>query len=95
MVQEITKRYKGKTTGKGHDIRIDESKNGLILWFLYWGEYEGVDAHHHMGIAYISKSQNGYSVGWLKGTEQQPYSTDEFSTIDDLFTALDDAIAKK
>ena len=92
MFDNIVERYHGKNTAKGHDIKIDETKDGLTLWFLYWDDE--TSNHHHMGIARITENPNGFSVGWLKGTEPEPYSTAEFSTLDELFAAIDDAIVK-
>lgn len=92
-MEKIETRYKDMKTGKGHEIRVDLRKNELILWYLYWGEYQGVDDHHHMGIARISKDGDTFVVGWLQGTDQKSHSTDRYTDRKKMFSALDEKIA--
>jgi len=93
MFDDIVKRYHGKNTAKGHEVRATESKGILTVWYSRLPE-EGGEHPNHIGIARITENPNGVSVGWLRGTEPEPYSTTEFSTLDELFAAIDDAIAK-
>ena len=94
-MKEIVERYKGKTTPKGHELRVDEKQNEAILWYLYWGEYQGVDDYHHMGIARIRREGNQYVVGLLRATEQQPYTTRSYSSAEEMFAELDREIEAK
>ena len=57
-MEKIETRYKDMKTGKGHEIRVDLRKNELILWYLYWGEYQGVD-DHHQEIDYSDETKLG------------------------------------
>ena len=88
-MKEVVERYKGKTTPRGHELRVDENQNGATLWYLYWGRYQGVDDHHHMGIAKIRRAGNQYVVSLLRGTEQQPYTTRSYSNAEEMFAELD------
>ena len=94
-MDDLVARYRNAKTGKGHELRIDERPVSTLLWFLFWGEYRGVDDHHHMGIADVSQKDNAYIVGWFQGTEKTPFQTQEYPTLETLFSALDEEIAKR
>lgn len=90
-MQEIIGRYQGKKTAQGHELRVDGDQEQAVIWFLYWGEYQGVDAHHHVGIARVRRDGAGYRVGWLRGTETRPYDETDYAGADEMFAAIDDA----
>jgi hypothetical protein len=92
---EIAEYYRGKKTGKGHELRVDERQNEIVIWYLFWGEHEGIDNHHHMGVARVRREGDAYLVGWLRDTQQRPYRNQRFANSDDLFSALDAEIAKR
>lgn len=94
-MEDILARYGNAKTGTGHELRVDERSGGAMLWFLYWGEYRGVDDHHHMGIAHVSQKDGVYVVGWFRGTEKTPFRTQEYPTLETLFPSLDEEIAKR
>jgi hypothetical protein len=94
-MDDLLARYRNTKTGKGHELRVEERSGGTMLWFLYWGEYRGVDDHHHMGIAHVSQKDDAYTVGWLRGTEKTPFQTQGYPNLDALFFALDEEIAKR
>jgi hypothetical protein len=92
---KIVERYRGMKTPKGHDLCVDERENEIVIWYLFWGEYHGMNAHHHMGVARIRDEDGRYVVGWLRGTEQESYRTEIFTSLEKLFSALDVEIAKR
>lgn len=85
----IVNRYKSAKTPKGHELRVDEKGNEIIIWYLFWGEYAGVDDHHHMGIARVRAENDGFVIGWLRGIEQQPYKTERVMDLNELFAKID------
>jgi hypothetical protein len=94
-MDQVIKRYVGKTTNEGHELRVDEKLGQVTLWFLYWGEYQGSDDHHHIGIARIKREGNAYIVGWLRGTQNQPFDESKYNSEEELVFALDAAIARR
>lgn len=92
----IAERYRGKKTGKGHELKVDERENEIVIWYLFWGEYQGTDNYHHLGVARIRREGDAYLVvTWLHGTEQEANGRDRFANSEDLFSALDAEIAKR
>ena len=94
-MRAIVERFRGRTTGSGHDIRVDETPGVAVVWYLFWGEYQGVDDHHHMGIARVSWRENAYFVGWLQGTEQEASDESVFNTVEEMLSALDQEISRR
>jgi len=88
-MQEIVERYRGKTTPKGHELSVDEEPNEATLWYLYWGTYQGVDDHHHIGIARIKREGDRYVVGLLRGVEQRSHTMRFYSNAEEMFAELD------
>ena len=88
----ISDRYEGKKTPKGHRLRVTEHDDALTVWYLYWGELAGADDHHHIGIARVQRAENGFTVGWFAGLEQEPCRTETHDDIESVFAAIDAAI---
>jgi hypothetical protein len=94
-MNELLERYRGKKTGTGHDIRVDERRDGITLWYLHWGEYQGVEAHHHLGIARVKCNEQGYWLGAMRGLDRQPVELKPFSSLELLCSELDRLIAAR
>lgn len=89
----IIKHYEGKRSQRGHEVRVNGSpRGGLLVWFLHWGEYQGIDAHHHVGIARVEQDGDTYRVGWFRGTEQTPFDETEYTDLERMFADVDAAI---
>jgi len=98
MYELIKTRYLGRKTGRGHDIIINpvpHNSNAVMLYYLFWGEYQGIDDHHHMGIARIRATGTRYAVDLFAGNEPQPYDTKEYSDIDTALAIVDAEVTKK
>jgi len=92
-MREIIERYNHKKTGTGHELQAKEERPGeVVVWYLFWGDG---DDHRHKGISRISEENGGYCVGWLQDAEQEPFETCEFSSLEELFKALDEEITKR
>ena len=91
----IARHCRGKSTGSGHEIRVDEHGDELIIWYLHWGKYRGVDGHHHLGIARVRRHGDEIALGLLEGTEQAPHKTQTFGSISEACVALDNLIASR
>lgn len=94
-MRAILDRYKGKHTPKGHDIRVDEDPDGVTLWYLYWGEYEGRDDHHHFGIARVRREKDKYALGTFHATEQEPGATRLYDTEEEVMAEIDKLLAQR
>jgi len=94
-MEEIVRRYRGVRTPAGHELRVDLRDNEVVLWYLFWGEYRGVDDHHHFGVARVRRDGSKYVIGWMHGTEQEPRHTELVSGMDDVFKKLDDEISRR
>jgi hypothetical protein len=95
-MQQIMDRYRDEKTPKGHDIRVDSQKDGgAIVWYLHWGEYQGVDGHHDMGIATVRPEKSGFGVGTLHGVEQTPYTWKTVKTMSDVFATIDKLVSDR
>lgn len=94
-MDEIIKRYGGAKTFRGYELQVDEYRSGVIIWYLFWGEYAGVDGHHHMGIACIRAIENAFEIGWLSGTDQSPHRTERIMDLNELFAKIDTEIKNR
>lgn len=94
-MDKIVQRYKGAKTPRGHELRVDERGDEVIIWYLFWGEYAGVDDHHHMGIARVHAIENGFKIGWLRGTDQEPYQTEQVTDLSELYAKIDTEIENR
>jgi hypothetical protein len=94
-MKAIAERYRNQKTPKGHDLRVDEVGDGCIIWYLFWGEYRGVDDHHHMGIAKVRRSGEGYELGVLHGLQQEPDDYEAVQDFDALVARLDEEVARR
>ena len=94
-MKEIADRYRGKITESGHELRVDERNGEIIIWYLFWGEYQGVEDHHHMGIARIRRERDQFVVDFLRGIDQHPHTTRRYPSTDGLFADLDEEIASR
>lgn len=94
-MDEIVKHYRDSKTPHGHELRVDERDDETIIWYLYWGEYGGVDDHHHMGIARVRSAGSGFEIGWLHGTDQEPYRTEQVTDLKELYAKIDAEIANR
>jgi hypothetical protein len=88
--------FKGQKTASGHDVQAHKRDVRVLVWYLYWGEYQGVDRGHHMGIAVIAKkADSSYEVGWFRGNEQRHFRTSEYATEEAMIEAIDAEIATR
>jgi hypothetical protein len=95
-MQQLADKYRDKKTPKGHDLRVDLHRDGTAtIWFLLWGEYQGKDGHHHMGIATVRPEKTGFSVGTHRGNEQMPGSWKTVATMDELIAAIDKLVGER
>jgi len=94
-MDEIVQRYRGTKTPRGHELRVDERGHEAIIWYLFWGEFAGVDGHHHMGIARVRSSGSGFVIGWLLGTDQEPYRSEQVTDLKELYARIDAEIANR
>ena len=95
VLDDFITRYANKTTNKGHVVKVDVTEMSASLWYLYWGEYKGVNDHHHFGIARITNLRDRYGVEWFDGTNTVPVSTDSFSTIEDVHLAIKNCLDRR
>lgn len=94
-MREIVQRYEGRTTSRGHEIRVDRYPGEVVLWYLLTGIYDGVYGRHHMGLARIRKQAGVYSVGGLRGAEERPDESRSYWDINKVFGVLDKLIASR
>jgi hypothetical protein len=59
-----------------------------MIWHLVWGDAKPSD-YYHAGIARIRAIENRFEVGWLGGTEQDPYKTEQVPDLNELFAKVD------
>ena len=94
-MDEIVKHYRDSKTPHGHKLRVDVHDHEAIIWYLFWGESDGVDDHHHMGIARVRSSGSGFEIAWLHGTDQEPYRTERVIDSKELYAKIDAEIASR
>jgi len=96
MLDSIVERYKGRSTEAGHEVRIDRARDGsVMLWYLLWGEYQGLDDHHHMGIARVRAGGGCFTVDLYEGNCQEPVETRQCRDSEGVFAVIDAEIARK
>jgi hypothetical protein len=94
-MQTIIDRYKGTRTPKGHDLRVDENPDGVTIWILFWGEYEGLDDHHHLGVARVRRERGKLALGVYRGKEQEPSTTRLYDSEEEVVAEIDKLVAQR
>lgn len=93
-MDDLTRRYEGKITSEGHKIVVEEQSGMVSIGFRHSGEYED-DYDPHIRVARIERVGEGFTVGWFADDAEEPTSSNEYTRLDDLFAALDKAIARR
>ena len=93
-MQTIIDRYKGKRTSKGH-FACNDDPDGLTIWNLFWGEYEGVDVHHHLGVARVRREKGKLALGVYRGKDQDPSPTRQYDSEEEVVAEIDKLVAQR
>jgi hypothetical protein len=93
-VEHLIKRYRGTTTGQGHELSVKKERDVVTIGFKHSGEYQDeYDPFVH--VARIECSDDVYQVGWFHDDGEGPSSRSQFTREADLFAALDEAIEQR
>jgi hypothetical protein len=93
-MDSVVKHYKGKTTSEGHELVVKENSDVISIGFKHSGEY--LDEYDpYINVARVEHSGDAYRVGWFHDDAEEPSDSTEYSREEDLFAALDKAIAQR
>ena len=93
-MDNLIKRYKGKTTSEGHKLDVKEKSDVITVGFRHSGEYQD-EYDPYINVARIEKVGESYSVGWFSDDVDEPSDSNEYTREEDLFAALDNAVQQR
>jgi hypothetical protein len=93
-MDEIIKRYRGRTTSQGHKLEVTRAAGALSIGFKHVGEYG--DAYDpYLRVADIEELGDGYRVGIYHADAEEPTATTDYPAEKELFVALDRAVEER
>jgi hypothetical protein len=93
-MDNLIKHYKGKTTSEGHVLIVSKKPDFVTIGFKHSGEYQD-EYDPYINVARIERTGDAYRVGWFHDDGEEPSDSNEYSREEDLFAALDKAIAQR
>jgi hypothetical protein len=90
-MDNLIKRYKDKTTSEGHKLDVKEKSDVITVGFRHSGEYQD-EYDPYIKVARIEKVGEAYSVGWFSDDVDEPSDSNEYTSEEHLFAALDNAV---
>src|SRR5271166_3105962 len=93
-MDNLIKRYKGKTTSEGHKLDVKEKSDVITIGFKHSGEYQD-EYDPYIKVARIEKVGEAYSVGRFADDGDEPSNSNEYTREEDLFAALDQAVEQR
>jgi hypothetical protein len=93
-MDSVVKHYKGKTTSEGHELVVKENSDVISIGFKHSGEYQD-EYDPYINVARVERSGDTYRVGWFHDDAEEPSDSTEYSREEELFAALDKAIAQR
>jgi hypothetical protein len=78
VMDNLIKRYKGKTTSEGHKLDVKEKADAIVVGFKHSGEYED-EYDPYIKVARIEKTGEGYNVGWFTDDGDEPSDSNEYT----------------
>ena len=93
-MDNLLKRYKGKTTSEGHKLDVKEKSDVITVGFRHSGKYQH-EYDPYIKVARIEKVGEAYSVGWFSDDVDEPSDSNEYTSEEDLFAALDNAVQQR
>jgi hypothetical protein len=93
-MDNLIKRYKDKTTSEGHKLDVKEKSDVITVGFRHSGEYQD-EYDPYIKVARIEKVGDAYSVGWFSDDVDEPSDSNEYTSEEELFAALDNAVQQR
>jgi hypothetical protein len=93
-MDNLIKRYKDKTTSEGHKLDVKEKSDVITVGFRHSGEYQD-EYDPYIKVARIEKVGEAYSVGWFSDDVDEPSDSNEYTSEEHLFAALDNAVQQR
>jgi hypothetical protein len=93
-MDDLFRRYNGKTTSQGHKVTVGEHAGVNSIGFKHTGEYQD-QYDPTIQVARIERVGDGFQVGWFHDDAEEPTSSNEYTAVEDLYAALDQAIERR
>jgi hypothetical protein len=93
-MDEIIKRYKGRTTSQGHKLEVSRESDEVAIGFKHLGEY-GDEYDPYMRVAVIKELDRGFALSLFYRDAEEPTAAGHFASERDLFAALDKAVEER
>jgi hypothetical protein len=93
-MDEIIKRYKGRTTSQGHKLEVSQESDGVAIGFKHLGEY-GDEYDPYVRVAIIKEFDRGFTLSLFYRDAEEPTTAGDFARERDLFAALDKAVEER
>jgi hypothetical protein len=93
-MDRLVRRFKGRTTGEGHELVVTEKPNVISIGFRHSGAYnEAYD--QFVNVARFERTGEAYRVGWYYDDGEEPSTSSEFTREEELVAAVDKAIEQR
>jgi hypothetical protein len=95
---EIIRRYNGEATKEGYVLETIKTPFVVTVRLVHRRGPRGPNSdQHYIYVASIAqpKDADAFTVGWFRATEDHPFAFRKYASEEELFSALDDAVAKR
>jgi hypothetical protein len=93
-MDEIIRRYEGRTTSQGHQLEVTREGDQVTIGFKHYGEF-GDEYDPYVRIAVITGSDGAFALGLFYRDAEEPTSSGNFVSERDLFAAVDKAVEER
>jgi hypothetical protein len=93
-MDEIIRRYEGRTTSQGHKLEVTREGDEITIAFRHEGEY-GDDYDPYVRVARIGESDRGFTLSLFYRDAEEPTAAGDFGSVRDLFVAVDKAVEQR
>jgi hypothetical protein len=93
-MDDVIKRYKGRTTSQGHKVDVTRDGDEFTLAFQHQGEY-GDEYDPYVRVACVQKIDGGFRVSFFYLDAEEPTAWHDYANEQELFVALDQAVEER
>jgi hypothetical protein len=93
-MDEIIRRYEGRTTSGGHKLEVTREGDEVTIAFRHIGQY-GDEYDPYVHVARIKEIAGGFGLSLFYRDAEEPSAAGDFNSERDLFVALERAVEER
>ena len=93
-MDEVIRRYRGRTTSQGHKLDVTCDGEEVTIAFQHQGEYAD-EYNPYVRVARVQEIEGGFRVRFFHLDAEEPTSWSDYASEEELFDALDHAVEER